>query len=177
MDTPTTISLRREPGALVRSLIALLLRVGLGMMLLLLGLGKFEAKRRGEYPAMILREFQSARLPGTTGALPGLETFTRVLPYAEVSLGCALIVGLLTPLSAILTGILLLHLLFGNLVLNDLSALPGMQLYLMVTAAILWLSPVTSNYLSIDGLIFGWFWRPRAEGEYHREITPQGIRY
>ena len=36
-----------------------------------------------------------------------------------------------------------------------------------MNAGILWLSPVTSNYLSADGLLFGWFWAPRSEGRYH----------
>ena len=43
-----------------------------------------------------------------------------------------------------------------------------MLTYFLANAGILWLSPVTSNYLSLDGLFFGWFWRPRAEGEYRR---------
>ena len=40
--------------------------------------------------------------------------------------------------------------------------------YILTAAAILWLSPVTSNYLSLDGLLFGWFWAPRAQGRYAR---------
>jgi uncharacterized membrane protein YphA (DoxX/SURF4 family) len=179
MDTPTVISLRREPGPLTRSLTALVLRLGLGMMFLIFGLGKLDALKTGEYPANVIKPFESetAKLPIVHRKLAGVELFATVLPYAEVGLGCALILGLLTPLTALLTGALLLQLVFGKLILKDIASMPGMLTYLLVDAAVLWLSPVTSNYFSLDGLIFGWFWRPRTEGEFHREISPQGLRY
>ncbi|HEV3165805.1 MAG TPA: DoxX family membrane protein [Isosphaeraceae bacterium] len=162
MDTPTTITVRREPGPFTRSLVALLLRLGLGLQFLMLGLMKFQGIKAGKYPEMILDQFSK------TG-LPGVKLFADVLPYAEVSLGCALIAGLLTPLTATLAGILLLHLLFGKLVLQDIPNLPNMFIYMIVDAGVLWLSPVTSNYLSFDGLFFGWFWKPRSQGDYHRD--------
>jgi uncharacterized membrane protein YphA (DoxX/SURF4 family) len=161
MDTPI-ISLRREPGPMTRSLVSLLLRGGLGMMFLMLGLAKFEGIKKGEYPASIISAFEKTKLPG-------IKLFADVLPFAEVGLGCALIAGLLTTITATLSGVLLLHLLFGKLVLNDIPSLPGMFIYLLMNAGVLWLSPVMSNYLSLDGLIFGWFWKPRVEGHYRRE--------
>jgi uncharacterized membrane protein YphA (DoxX/SURF4 family) len=161
MDVPS-VALRREPGALTRSLVALQLRVGLGLVLLMAGLGKFEGIKKGTYPASITGAFEGKRLPG-------VALFAAVLPYVEVGLGCALTAGLLTPVAATLSGVLLLHLLFGKLVLNDIPSLPGMLTYLLLNAAVLWLSPVTSNYVSFDGLFFGWFWRPRTEGYYYRE--------
>ncbi|MBX6312014.1 MAG: DoxX family protein [Isosphaeraceae bacterium] len=160
----TTIALRREPGHLVRSLTALLLRVGLGLVFLVSGLAKFDAKKEGKYPQMVAKDFpEHIAFPGD------VRLFTNVLPYAEVGLGAALIVGLWTPLAAFLAGVLLCVLLFGHLYRANVAMYPAMMSYLLVAAGILWLSPVTSNYLSLDGLFFGWFWRPRTEGEFHRE--------
>jgi uncharacterized membrane protein YphA (DoxX/SURF4 family) len=88
---------------------------------------------------------------------------------AEVAVGALLIAGLFTTLSAFLSGLLLLSLTFGLIVLKDASMNPAMMMYLLVNAGILWLSPITSNYLSLDGLLFGWFWKPKDEGEYRRE--------
>lgn len=170
MDAPqttTTIALRREPGPLARSLVALLLRVGFGMFFLMVGLAKFQAIEAGTYPGMILDQFARSPLPAGQ-----VKLFATVLPYAEVGLGIALIAGLLTTVTAALTGVLLLNLLFGKLILNDIAAMPSMLTYLLVDAGILWLSPVTSNYLSLDGLLFGWFWAPRAEGRFHAEDEP-----
>jgi uncharacterized membrane protein YphA (DoxX/SURF4 family) len=166
MDAPALISLRREPGPLTRSLIALILRVGLGLAFLMFGLQKFEAKRQGRYPALITQSFQGTvlgqRMPG------GVRLFADVLPYAEVALGGLLIAGLLTTVTATLAGLLLLHLLFGLLVQGDPAKVNPLLIYLLVDAGILWLSPVTSNYLSLDGLLVGWFWKPRGQ-EYRRE--------
>jgi uncharacterized membrane protein YphA (DoxX/SURF4 family) len=178
MSPTTTITVRREPGPLTRSLVALLLRVGLGMLFLIAGLGKFDARKAGKYPGMITEPFEKASLPVTGSPLPPrmVKLFADVLPYAEVGLGATLIVGFWMPLAAVLTGALLLNLFFGKLVLNDVASYPGMLIYLLVDAAILWLSPVTSNYLSLDGLLFGWFWAPRSEGAYRREEEEAPLR-
>ena len=162
MDTPPAITLRREPGPLTRSLVALLLRLGLGLLFLMVGLAKFHQMREGTYPATIIRMFEKTNLRG-------VPQFAAALPYAEVGLGIALMLGLLTPLTASLAGVLLLQLLFGQLVLGDPKAFPNMMIYLLFDAGILWLSPVTSNYISLDGLLFGWFWKPRNQLDYVRE--------
>ncbi len=108
-----------------------------------------------------------------------VRLFARVLPYAEVGLGVALILGLLTTITATLSAILLAHLLFGLTVQHSTAMYPTMLTYFLVNAGILWLSPVTSNYLSLDGLIIGWFWALKSEGAYRLEgdaPTP-GARY
>jgi len=176
MDTTNTITLRREPGPVTRSLVALLLRLSLGLMMLMYGLGKLDAERKGSYPDAIVKQFEPVRLPILDRPLPGVHLFATVLPYAEITVGGLLIAGLLTPISAGLSGLLLLHLLFGNLVLNDAAKSSGMIGYILLNAGVLWLSPVTSNYLSLDGLFFGWFWRPRDEGEFRREPDLMGSR-
>jgi thiosulfate dehydrogenase [quinone] large subunit len=171
MESPSTITLRREPGPLTRSLVALLLRVGLGLSFLMFGLAKFQAIKNGQYPAMITDQFAKSPLRPDM-----VKLFADVLPYAEVALGSLLLAGLFTTLSATLSGILLLHLTFGKLVLNDIPSMPSMFTYLLVNAAVLWLAPVTSNYVSLDGLFFGWFWKPRSHGEYVREEAGTGRR-
>ncbi len=167
MDDVTMIALRREPGHFVRSLTALVLRVGLGMSLLMYGLHKFEAKQAGKYPGMITAQFKDTPLGKQMPQ--AVKLFADVLPYAEVGLGALLIAGLLTTLTAALSGFLLLNLTFGLLVQGDPSKIPPMMTYLLVNAGILWLSPVTSNYISLDGLFAGWFWRPRPEAEFRTE--------
>jgi uncharacterized membrane protein YphA (DoxX/SURF4 family) len=171
MEPPTAITLRREPGPITRSLVSLLLRVGLGLTFLMFGLGKFQAIKAGKYPAMIVDQFAKSPLKPEL-----VRLFADVLPYAEVGLGALLIAGLLTTATATLSGILLLHLTFGKLLLNDASSISNMMIYILVNAAVLWLSPVTSNYVSLDGLFFGWFWAPRAEGQYQREQVATGGR-
>jgi uncharacterized membrane protein YphA (DoxX/SURF4 family) len=164
MEPHPAIALRREPGPLTRSLVALSLRLGLGLIFLMAGLGKFQAIKAGKYPAMIVEQFASSPLPEAQ-----VRLFANVLPYAEVALGAGLLAGLFTTVTAALAAILLAHLLFGQLIMNHVEQYPGMLIYFLVNAGILWLSPVTSNYLSLDGLLFGWFWAPRAEAHYQIE--------
>lgn len=200
-----TMALRREPGPLVRSLTALVLRVALGSILLGAGLEKYQDMNRpaAAAPGVVVVEeapasggeelgagsppaeatapvVEETRYPETIkGMFAGtflakrmpwaLDVFTEVLPYAEMGLGAALIVGFWTPLAAFLAGILLVKLLLGWVILGEAEMYPNMLTYLIVDAAILWLSPVTSNYISLDGLLFGWFWRPRVEGTFVEE--------
>lgn len=216
----TVLALRREPGHLVRSFTALILRLALGMIFLSAGLQKYrdvhaapeavdgaaaepivieeagpgaggldatetaasepepdgvakpEAPPR--YPDSIEGMFAETILAKRLPAL--LDLFVRVLPYAEMGLGAALIVGFWTPVSAILSGALLVSLLFGWVVLGKNDQYPMMLTYLLTNAAILWLSPVTSNYFSLDGVLFGWFWRPRSEGRFEAEDEPVPVR-
>jgi uncharacterized membrane protein YphA (DoxX/SURF4 family) len=158
------IALRREPGAFVRSLTAVILRVALGMVFLFSGLSKLELKKEGKYPEAITSQYP-AKI-----AFPGdVKLFTDVLPYAEAGLGAALIAGFWTPISSFLAGVLLLVLFFGHIHKQNAAMYPAMMTYILADAAVLWLSPVTSNYLSLDGILFGFFWRPRSEGQFRRE--------
>jgi uncharacterized membrane protein YphA (DoxX/SURF4 family) len=179
MATRTTaITLRREPGYMVRSLTALMLRLGFGLFLLMSGLSKFEQKANGTYPAAITDQFEGKHFHGRFLTIrvdvpnpPSVRLFANVLPYAETILGAALLIGFWTPLSAFLSGLLVVLLLFGHVVQQNVAQFSGMFVYLLVAAAILWLSPVTSNYFSLDALLFGWFWAPRPEGEYRADET------
>ena len=160
---PDAIALRREPGPFVRSLTALLLRLALGLLFVMTGTDKLREVQKGTYPGAMFAKF------GDRILVPGDVTlFARVLPYAETGIGAALIVGLWTTLAAFLGGLLLLALFFGHLHTHNVDLYPAMLAYLLTDAVILWLSPVMSNYISVDGLLFGWFWAPRPIGEYRR---------
>lgn len=161
---PDAIALRREPGPFVRSLTALLLRLALGLLFLMSGTEKLRGVRNGTYPGAMFAKF------GDQILFPGdVRMFTQALPYAETALGAALILGLWTTLAAFLAGLLLLALFFGHLHTHNVALYPAMFAYLLADAAILWVSPVTSNYLSVDGLLLGWFWAPRPVGQYRRD--------
>lgn len=178
------IYLRREPGALCRSAAALTLRLGLGLFLFLLGLQKYdqiqagraegvtEEQRATMYPHWLHKSFEGNRFSGGVLSPASVESFGRILPYAEMGLGVLLIVGTFTGVIATLTALLLVGLLFGRIVLSfkDPSILheaPGMFIYILTAVGIIWLSPVTSNYFSLDGLIFGWFSKRNSEpGEF-----------
>ena len=198
MRPTETIALRREPGHIIRSLVALLLRGGLGLIFLTAGLSKIndmtpaaetpppvDAQPRAEEASESSEGSETAtepaaRYPETIRAMfaetwlardfkPVLDLHTALLPYVEFGLGLLLILGLFTTLSAFVSGLVLLSLTFGWTVLQNTTMYPNMMVYLLVNAGILWLSPLTSNYLSLDGLLFGWFWKPKDEGEYRRE--------
>lgn len=174
MDVPTIVTLRREPGPLARSLVALILRLALGLSFLIFGINKLEQRKAGDYPKEMKSQFEKTWL---AERMPwAIDQFAEVLPLAEVAVGLLLIAGLTTTLSAFLTGLLLIGLLFGQLVLTQskpevIARIPTHFIYILVDAAILWLSPVTSNYFSVDGILFGWFWKPRSEGEFRRDET------
>ncbi len=206
------LALRREPGHLVRSFTALILRVSLGMIFLAAGFQKYQdmqapareasdalveptvieeagvpaeetersvvaestaspAETAPRYPESIKAMFAESVLAERMPA--ALDLYVQVLPYAEMGIGAALLLGFWTPVSATLSGLLLVSLLFGWVILGKNDQYPMMLTYLLTNAAILWLSPVTSNYLSLDGLLFGWFWRPRSEGSFERAETDQ----
>ena len=169
-SSPSLIALRREPGGFTRSLTCLLLRLALGMLFLVAGWQKLEARKDGKYPETMIKSFDGTIL---ADRMPqALNLFAQTLPFAEVGIGAFLVLGLSTTLAAFAAGLLLLSLLFGLLLLahasGNMDKIPTHMIYLLLDAAILWLSPVTSNYLSLDGLFFGWFWKPRTD-QYHVE--------
>lgn len=175
METPQAIALRREPGPFARSLTALTLRLGLGLLFLCAGADKLSSKKEGKWPPEpLVTQYEKAHLPGLPDRpLPGAKLFFDVLPYAETGVGALLILGAATTLAAFGSGILLLLLLFGKLIVHDQATSHQILTYLILNAGILWLSPVTSNYLSADGLLFGWFWAPRPQGEYLQGDRPE----
>lgn len=174
LDAPRAIALCREPGGFTRGLTALVLRLALGVAFVMFGIQKYQGQRAGEYPKSMIAMFEGTWLNEGSLNQQATKVFATALPYAEIGLGALLIVGVATTLVAFLTGLLLVALLFGQLVLTSVNPemgakIPTHFIYILIDAAILWLSPVTSNYLSVDGLLFGWFWKPRSVGDFRRE--------
>ncbi len=211
VDAPHKLALFREPGPYSRSLVALTLRLALGLLFVMSGIGKFlsmeqppfsnppeaeadaEAQTDGDaedemeesaasdasgsnedrsgesvpYPDSINNMFRESRILGRM--MPVVEIYTALLPYVEVGLGLLLVVGFLTPLVTFLINLLLLSLLFGWLDLGRAEMYANMFVYILAGLAMQWVAVVTSNYISLDGLIFGILTKPSAEAEYTRD--------
>jgi uncharacterized membrane protein YphA (DoxX/SURF4 family) len=160
-NPPTPILVSHDPGPRVRALVALVLRVGLGLTLL----------KRGVVDHLSLNGATSPGfLPTRAPISIDLELSFHYLAYAEMALGLALILGFFTTVAAVLAAFLQL----GTPLLQTIITLSahfvqarGMNvsvvlgLYeasatsnLLMVAAVLWFSPVTSNPWSLDQLIF-----------------------
>lgn len=162
---PTVLALRREPGGFTRSLAALILRLALGALFLVSGWHKLEGRKDGTYPESMVKQFEGTIL--AERAPQALDLFAQALPFVEVGVGAFLVLGLSTTIAALVAGLLLVGLEFGLLILatspEGMAKIPTHMIYILVDVGILWLSPVTSNFFSLDGLLFGWFWRPRTD--------------
>src|SRR6478609_643038 len=88
-----------EPGPRVRALVALMLRVGLGLSLLNRGMTRY----------MIQKRNTSNGSPfGSTMFAPDLSLFYHYLATAEMAIALALILGFFTAAAAVLTAMVTL---------------------------------------------------------------------
>jgi uncharacterized membrane protein YphA (DoxX/SURF4 family) len=150
-----------DPGPKVRTLVALLLRVGLGLTMLKRGVVDYLSLTSSISPGFFM-----SRVP-----IPiDLEPYFHYLAYAEMALGLALILGFFTTAAAVLAGCLqLITPLLQTVVTlstqfvqaRGMNVSVVLSLYegsgasnLLVVAAVLWFSPVASNPWSLDRLIF-----------------------
>src|SRR3954471_5218765 len=156
---------RCGPVPWVRKLIAVLLRVGLGVCLLNGGLLGYIAARRGGNSASSL---VWSTLLGPSAVASVLE-HDLLVPFVQIALGLALILGFFTVASAVLSGFLVvsgpifqfLAILSqvgqpGNasLELQALMVTTGSVNLLLLVAAVLWITPVEGTPWSLDVLIF-----------------------
>ncbi len=120
-----------------------LLRVTLGVVFLFSGIGKFKGGL-GNFAGGMLQQF--------SGKLPALlvEPFAYVLPFAETILGALILLGLFTPASLGLSGLLLAALTFGTVMLGEFPTVAHNVQYGLVNFVLLWLSDL--NRFSIDYL-------------------------
>jgi thiosulfate dehydrogenase [quinone] large subunit len=127
--------------------IALLLRVGIGILFLFAGLNKFmrEGGAVGVAESMIDR-FADTVLPGFL-----VTPFVYALPYVEVTLGVFLILGLFTRSALLFTGLLLLSLALGLLASGGNDTVPKVLNYLLITCVALWFASRDNAY-SLDTL-------------------------
>jgi hypothetical protein len=150
-------------------MVALILRVGLGVCLLNGGLlGYLTAQRGGASASGLVW----STLLGPSSVASVLE-HDMLVPYVQIALGLALILGFFTVVSAVLAGFLVLSgPIFQFLAILSHSGQSGnaaleMQAMMVTTgsinlllliAAVLWLTPIEGTPWSLDAVIFA---RPR----------------
>lgn len=128
------------------SIPCLLLRLPIGVLFLFAGINKFVGGY-GNFTSWMIGEFtEKTWLPAFM-----LYPFTYTLPFVEVVLGAALIVGLLTRPALIVSGLLLVSLLFGKVLLKDYATVSQIATYILLVAGAYWSSG--SNRYSIDGVL------------------------
>jgi thiosulfate dehydrogenase [quinone] large subunit len=124
-----------------RELAYSILRATLGVIFFFFGIGKFMGGL-GNFVGGLNQHF-SGKLPGAM-----VTPFAYVLPFAEVILGLLILLGLFTTLALALSGLLLLALTFGTVMLGDAPTVAHNLQYAFVNFVLLWL--VNLNRYSID---------------------------
>jgi thiosulfate dehydrogenase [quinone] large subunit len=124
-----------------------ILRITYGVIFFFFGVGKFK---------MGLAQFVSETSGEFSGKLPMFMVVPSVyvIPFAEVLLGVLILFGLLTRLALTLSGLSLLGLSFGLVMLGQGQLVANNLTYMFVNFLLLWL--VDANRYSLDSL----FWRP-----------------
>jgi Methylamine utilisation protein MauE len=117
-----------------RALAVALGRWCLGMLFLFFGISKF-VMGTGAFVTMMSQPFEKTWLP-----LGMVRTFGQVLPYAEVTLGAVLLLGIFRNVALFGTGVLLILLTFGQVVLGGGEVIFFNTGYLFMTAAVLFLN-------------------------------------
>jgi thiosulfate dehydrogenase (quinone) large subunit len=123
-----------------------LLRATLGIVFLFAGIGKFMGGV-GNFAAELQRQF--------AGKLPMfiVTPFAYALPFAEVTIGALLVLGLFNVMALILTGLLLMALTFGKVMENDVATVAHNLTYVLINFLLLWLAKY--NDYSLDRLLRG----------------------
>lgn len=106
----------------------------LGILFLFFGIGKF-MMGIGEFAGMMSKPFEKTWLP------MGLVTlFGHLLPFAETILGALLLLGLFRNVTLFCTGVLLILLTFGQVVLGGAQVVFSNTVYVFLTAGLLFLN-------------------------------------
>jgi len=122
-----------------------LLRVTMGVTFLFFGVGKFIGG---------LTNFVGSMNQHFAGKLPAamVMPFAYVLPFGEVTAGLLISLGLFTRVGLVISGLLLIGLTFGTVMLGDAPTVAHNLQYALVNFVLLWL--VDLNRYSIDA-VFG----------------------
>ncbi|HEY0378974.1 MAG TPA: DoxX family protein [Pyrinomonadaceae bacterium] len=120
-----------------------LLRATLGVIFLFFGIGKFMGGIGG-FAAGMEQHF-AGKLPSAL-VLP----FAYTLPFMEVFFGALILLGLFNSIALALSGLLLLALTFGTVMLGDAPTVAHNLQYALVNFVLLWLADY--NGYSIDRL-------------------------
>jgi thiosulfate dehydrogenase (quinone) large subunit len=110
-----------------------LMRAAFGMVFLFFGITKFT---RG------LSTFATGMRQRFAGKLPMLIVvpFSRSLPFIEVLLGALILVGLFNSISLVFSGLLLILLTFGMVILGDTATVANNLIYVLINFILLYLS-------------------------------------
>lgn len=121
-----------------------LLRLTFGIVFLFAGIGKFIGG---------LSSFVGTMNQHFSGKLPAamVMPFAYVLPFGEVTAGALIFLGLFTRLGLTISGLLLVGLTFGTVMLNDFPTVAHNAQYALVNFVLLWASEY--NLYSVDGLV------------------------
>jgi thiosulfate dehydrogenase (quinone) large subunit len=120
-----------------------LLRITLGVVFLFYGIGKFVGGIGG-FAAGMEQRF-AGKLPSIL-VLP----FAYTLPFMEVAFGALILLGLFNSIALVLSGLLLLALIFGTVILGDPPTVAHNLQYALVNFVLLWLAD--HNGFSVDRL-------------------------
>jgi len=120
-----------------------LLRLTLGVVFLFAGIGKFKVGI-GNFAGGMLQQF-SGKLPSVL-----VQPFAYTLPFVETTIGSLIMLGLFTTQTLTLSGLLLIALTFGTVMLGDFPTVAHNAQYALVNFVLLWLSDL--NWFSVDHL-------------------------
>ena len=120
-----------------------LLRVTLGVVFLFNGVGKFMGGL-GNFVGGMNQRF-AGKLPAAL-----VMPFAYALPFIEVLCGTLLLLGLFSAAALVLSGLLLVALTFGTVMLNDFPTVAHNTQYALVNFVLLWF--VEHNGYSVDRL-------------------------
>jgi thiosulfate dehydrogenase [quinone] large subunit len=121
-----------------------LLRATLGVIFLFYGIGKFIAGI-GNFVGNMNQRF-SGKLPAAM-----VMPFAYAIPFCEVIAGALILFGLFTRGGLVLSGLLLIGLSFGTVMLGDAPTVAHNLQYAFINFVLLWF--VHLNRYSIDGLL------------------------
>ena len=120
-----------------------LIRITYGVIFLFYGVGKFMAG---------LSNFVGGMNQQFSGKLPAFMVmpFAYVLPFGELVSGTLILLGLFTRVGLILSGLLLIGLTFGLVMLGQADKVAHNLIYVLANFVLLWFSDL--NRLSLDRL-------------------------
>lgn len=126
-----------------RQIAYVLTRVTYGVIFLFYGIGKFMGG---------LSNFVGGMNQQFAGKLPAFMVmpFAYVLPFGELISGALIALGLYTRLGLALSGLLLIGLTFGLVMLGRADGVAHNLIYVLVNFVLLWFADL--NRLSLDGL-------------------------
>ncbi|HLD89091.1 MAG TPA: MauE/DoxX family redox-associated membrane protein [Candidatus Nanoarchaeia archaeon] len=111
-----------------------LLRCGLGILFFFSGMQKFIGGY-SKFVNSLVTTMSKSWLPEIL-----VKIYAYALPFAEVVLGALLIIGLFRVLTLKVTGVLLISLAFGNVLIANYQNVANILVYLVVGALALWLN-------------------------------------